>query len=181
MPAKELRSLAYKIAANKLSPNPAKPGSSFHANALNGLPSTRRSWATQLIDSIGCLWREAGRSCERWIEHGLLDVINGGEAALLTSPAERPIHRLRWQVLHPRARARVGRKRPRRFEIFDDRAQVNRFGIKRFVLRDLGPIQNIESVALEHLFATPAFKGDDLPINALLAAAIKITEIRAHQ
>src|SRR5207237_5000851 len=146
MPAKELRSLAYKIDANKLSPNPAKPGSSFHANALNGLPSTRRSWTTQLINSIGCLWREAGRSCE-----------------------------LPWQVLHPRARARVGRKRPRRFEIFDDRAQVNRFGIKRFVLRDLGPIQNLESVALEHLFAAPAFKGDDLAINALLAAAIKIT------
>src|SRR5882762_4556262 len=130
MPAKELRSLAYKIAVNKLSPNPEKPGSSFHANALNGLPSTRRSWATQLIDSIGCLWREAGRSCE---------------------PTERPIHHLRWQVLHPRARARVGRKRPRRFEVLDDRAQVNRFGIKRFVLRDLGPIQNLESVALEHL------------------------------
>src|ERR1700686_4705630 len=112
MPAKELRSLAYKIAANKLS---------------------------------------------------ILRAVD------------------RWQVLHPRARARVGRKRPRRFEIFDDRAQVNRFGIKRFVLRDLGPIQNLESVALEHLFAAPAFEGDDLAINALLAAAIKITEIRAHQ
>ena len=24
----------------------------------------RRSWATQPIDPIGCLWREAGRSCD---------------------------------------------------------------------------------------------------------------------
>src|SRR6266481_8149725 len=139
MPAKELRSLAYKIAANKLS-------------------------ILRAVD------RAVPARCYKC-----------GGAALLTSPAERPIHHLRWQVLHPRARARVGRKRPRRFEIFDDRAQVNRFGIKRFVLRDLGPIQNLESVALEHLFAAPAFKGDDLAINALLAAAIKITKIRAHE
>src|SRR5437667_7502608 len=117
MPAKELRSLAYKIPANKLS------------------------------------------------------ILRAVDRAVVAAA----IHHLRWQVLHPRARARVGRKRPRRFEVFDYRAQVNRFGIKRFVLRDLGSIQNFESVALEHFFAAPAFERDDLTVNALLAAAIKIT------
>gem|GEM_PF-1360010 len=45
-------------------------GQLLHANALDRQFSVqKRSWATQLIDSIGCLWREAGRS---WLAAWLL-------------------------------------------------------------------------------------------------------------
>ena len=42
-------------------------------------------------------------------------------------------------------------------------------------------IQNLEPIAFEHLLTAPAFKGNDLPVNAFFAAAIKITQIRAHE
>src|SRR5207302_743110 len=44
-----------------------------------------------------------------------------------------------------------------------------------------GAVQNFETVALEHLFAAPAFKRHDLPVNTFFAATIEITQIRAHQ
>src|SRR5262249_7147057 len=53
--------------------------------------------------------------------------------------------------------------------------------IKRLVFGDLGPIQNFEPVTLEHLLTAPAFESDDLPVNTFFAAAIEITQIRAHQ
>src|SRR5207248_4469181 len=78
-------------------------------------------------------------------------------------------------------RTRVGRQRFSRFQILDHCAQINRLGIKCLVLRDLGAIQDLESIALEHFFAAPAFERDDLSVNTFLTRAVKITQIRAHE
>src|SRR6266849_1306320 len=78
-----------------------------------------------------------------------------------------------------RANGRVGRKRVACFEIFYNSAEINRLGIKRLVFGDLRAIQHSESVTLEHLFPASAFESDDLSVNALLAAAVEITQIRA--
>src|SRR5438552_12040776 len=68
-----------------------------------------------------------------------------------------------------------------RFQILDDRAEVDGLWIKSLIFRDFGAVQNFEAVALEHLFAAPAFEGHDLSVNALFAAAIQVTEVRTHQ
>src|SRR5213082_159020 len=78
-------------------------------------------------------------------------------------------------------RTRVGRQRFSRFQILDHCAQINRLGIKCLVLLDLGAIQNLEAIALEHLFAAPAFERDDLSVNTFLTRAVKITQICAHE
>ncbi len=44
----------------RLSPYPAKPGSSFTNELNRNLNVKRRSWATQLIVSIGCRWARSG-------------------------------------------------------------------------------------------------------------------------
>ncbi len=44
----------------RLSPDPAKPGSSFTNELNRNLNVKRRSWATQLIASIGCRWTRSG-------------------------------------------------------------------------------------------------------------------------
>src|SRR5206468_5959657 len=77
--------------------------------------------------------------------------------------------------------ARICGKRVRSFEIFDDRAEIYRFGIKRLVLGDLRAIQNFETVTFEHFFAAPAFERDDLAANAFFTGTIEVAEIRAHQ
>src|SRR6478609_5973515 len=77
--------------------------------------------------------------------------------------------------------ARVSGKRVRGLQVLDDGAEVDRFGIKRFVFGDLCPIQNLEAVTFEHFFAASALEGNDLPIDAFLARAIEITQIRTHQ
>ena len=78
-------------------------------------------------------------------------------------------------------RARRHTKRLGRFQILDDRAEVDGLWVKSLIFRDFGAIQNLETVALEHLFAAPAFKRHDLPVNTFFAATIEITQIRAHQ
>src|SRR5207248_11546226 len=77
--------------------------------------------------------------------------------------------------------ARGNRERLGRFQVLDHRAEINRFGIERFVFCDLGPVHDAETVTLEHFFAAPAFEGDDLAIDAFFAAPVEITQIRAHQ
>src|SRR5207237_7167618 len=77
--------------------------------------------------------------------------------------------------------ARCDRQRLGSFQILNHRAQINRFGIKGLVLRDLGAVQNLKSVSLEHHFAAPAFECDDLSVNAFVAASVQVTQIRAHQ
>src|ERR1051326_6895941 len=62
----------------------------------------------------------------------------------------------------------------------DDRAQINRFRIILSVLRDLRAMQTLEPVTLEHFFAAPVLEGDDLAVNMFFAAAVEITQIRAH-
>src|SRR6266487_1757656 len=79
------------------------------------------------------------------------------------------------------ADAGVSGKRSGRFQIFDHGAEIDRLGIERLVFCNLRAIQHLESVALEHLFATPALERDDLPVNAFLSGAIQITQIRAHE
>ncbi|SRR6266404_3332199 len=44
----------------RLSPDPAKPDSSFTNGPNRKLSVKRRSWATQLIVSIGCRWARSG-------------------------------------------------------------------------------------------------------------------------
>src|SRR5262249_1509774 len=61
------------------------------------------------------------------------------------------------------------------------RAEIDRLGIERFIFCDLRPIQNLEAIALEHLFAAPALEGDDLAADAFFSGAVQITQIRAHQ
>src|SRR5260370_26234678 len=78
------------------------------------------------------------------------------------------------------ADTRIRGERFRRFQILDYGAEVHRFGIKGFVLCDLGAIQNLESIALEHFFPPPAFERDDLSVNTFLTRAVKITQICAH-
>src|SRR6266705_1494941 len=89
--------------------------------------------------------------------------------------------RLLEVILRLFADARVGGKRPRCFQILDDSAEIDRLGIERFIFCDLRPVQNLEPVTFEHLFAAPAFKCDDLAANAFFAGAIEVTQIRAHQ
>src|SRR4029077_8473997 len=72
-------------------------------------------------------------------------------------------------------------KRTGGFQILDDGTEIHRFRIKGFVFCDLCTIQNLETVALEHLFAAPAFKCNDLTVNTFFAGAIQVTEIRAHE
>src|SRR5260370_14040146 len=79
------------------------------------------------------------------------------------------------------ADARIRGERFRRLQILDDGAEIHRFGIKGLVLCDLGAIQNLESITLEHFFAAPAFERDDLSVNTFLTRAVKITQICAHQ
>src|SRR5438445_7272504 len=78
-------------------------------------------------------------------------------------------------------RARRHTERLGRFQILDNRAEVDGLWIKSLIFGDFGAIQNFETVALEHLFAAPAFKRHDLPVNTFFAATIEITQIRAHQ
>src|SRR5215510_13963130 len=73
------------------------------------------------------------------------------------------------------------RKAVPRFQILDDRAEVHRFGIKRFVFGDLRPVQNLEAVALEHFLTATALERDYLAADAFFAGAIEVTQIRAHQ
>src|SRR5206468_2738546 len=84
-----------------------------------------------------------------------------------------------WGLLF--ADARICGERFRRLQILNYSAQINRLGIEGFVLRDLGAIQNLESIALEHFFPAPAFERDDLSVNTFLTRAVKITQIRAHE
>src|SRR5260370_5161036 len=85
------------------------------------------------------------------------------------------------QLLVLLADARIRGERFRRLQILDDGAEIQRFGIKGLVLCDLGAIQNLESITLEHFFAAPAFERDDLSVNTFLTRAVKITQICAHQ
>ena len=79
------------------------------------------------------------------------------------------------------ADTRVSGKRSGRLQIFDHRAEIDRLRIECFVFCDLRPIQNLEPVALEHFLSAPAFKCDDLTVNAFFAGPVEITQIRAHQ
>src|SRR5205807_9912866 len=79
----------------------------------------------------------------------------------------------------PRARRHF--ERLSRFQILDHGAEINRLRIKSLVFGDLGPVQNFKAVTFKHLFTAPAFEGNDLAINAFLPAAVKVTQIRAHQ
>src|SRR5438552_954985 len=79
------------------------------------------------------------------------------------------------------ADARVSRKGTRRFQIFDHRAEIDRLGIERLVFCDLGAIQYLEPIALEHFLAAPAFESDDLTADAFFTGTVEITQIRAHQ
>src|SRR5437867_11727454 len=85
----------------------------------------------------------------------------------------------RLRLRSPRPRRHT--KRLGRFQILDNRAEVDGLWIKSLIFRDFGAVQNFETVALEHLFAAPAFKRHDLPVNTFFAATIEITQIRAHQ
>src|SRR5262245_4556694 len=86
-----------------------------------------------------------------------------------------------WNPSSLLAGARIGGEWVGGFEIFDDGAEVDGFGIERFVFGDLCPIQNPKAVAFEHFFAAPALEGDDLAANPFFAGAIEVTQIRAHQ
>src|SRR5262249_24783494 len=77
--------------------------------------------------------------------------------------------------------ARVSGKRVGGFQVLNDGTEVYRLGIERLVFGDFCPIQNLEPVALEYFFATPAFERDDLATDAFLAGAIKVTQIGTHQ
>src|SRR5204862_6534081 len=79
----------------------------------------------------------------------------------------------RLRLRPPRARRHT--ERLGRVQILDDRAEVDGLWIKSLIFRDFGAVQDFEAVALEHLFAMPAFEGTDLSVNTLLAAAIKVT------
>src|SRR4030095_11521009 len=85
------------------------------------------------------------------------------------------------RVLYLFAGTRVRGERASGFQILDDGAEVDRFGIKRFVFGDLCPIQNLEAVTFEHFFAAPALERDYLATHSFLAGAIKITQICTHQ
>src|SRR5262249_22157261 len=78
-------------------------------------------------------------------------------------------------ILRLFADTRVGGKRSGRFQILDDGAEIDRLGIERFIFCDLGPIQNLEAIALEHFLTAPALEGDDLAANAFFTGAVKIT------
>src|SRR5678810_166122 len=80
-----------------------------------------------------------------------------------------------------RRRVRVGRERLGRLQILDHGAEINRLGIESAILCDLGPVHDAEAIPLEHLFAAPALKSHDLPVNLLFPAAVEITQIRTHE
>src|SRR5438128_12093363 len=79
------------------------------------------------------------------------------------------------------AHTRICRERFGRLQIFDHCAEIDRLGIEGFIFCDLRPIQHLEPVPLEHFLPAPTFEGDDLAVNAFLARAIQITQIRAHE
>src|SRR5438128_976073 len=79
------------------------------------------------------------------------------------------------------AHTRICRERFGRLQIFDHGAEIDRLGIERLIFCNLRPIQHLEPIALEHLFATPALERDDLAVDAFLSGAIQITQIRAHE
>src|ERR1044072_9479987 len=74
------------------------------------------------------------------------------------------------------ASACVSRKRISGFQVLDNRAEIDRFGIKRLVLGDFCPVQNFEAVTFEHFFAAPALKCDDLATDAFFAGTIERSE-----
>src|SRR4029078_6356355 len=67
------------------------------------------------------------------------------------------------------AGAGVSGKRVVAVESLKDGAEIDRFWIKRFVFRDLRPVQNLEAVTFEHFFTAPPLERDDLAIDALFA------------
>src|SRR5882724_670508 len=70
------------------------------------------------------------------------------------------------------ADTRVSGKRPCSFQVLNYGAEINRLRVKRFVLCDLGPIQDLEPVALEHFLSAPALECDDLAVNTFFARTI---------
>src|SRR5579885_2740921 len=84
----------------------------------------------------------------------------------------------RYRIIPERASTQ---RAARQFQILNHRAEIDRLGVNGLVFGDLGPVEDLESVAFEKFLAATAFESNDLAANAFLAAAVEITQIRAHQ
>src|SRR6478752_9012274 len=77
--------------------------------------------------------------------------------------------------------ARVSRKRIGSLQVLDNRAEIDGFGIKRFVFGDLRSVQNLKAVAFEHFFAAAALEGNYLTADAFFAGTIEVAQISTHE